>query len=242
MYRIAICDDNDFDRNRLKEIVKIAADCQQIGDITYYLYASGHELLCEMEIGFDAIFLDVQMDGMNGNETAEQIRKTNTQVILVFCTGVQIPTPEAFRVQPYRYIMKQFKNDEIICDVKAVILKIADNKKKYLVVIRNGNMVKVQFDDILYIENTRRGSNIHMCLQGKNAEQQIQCAQKLDELYGELDQRCFVYAHNSYIVNLIHVLSATRAELVLDDNITLSIARSKTAEFHEALTEYYARK
>lgn len=65
MYNIAICDDSVVDMKHLRECI-----CKHAEDIDYmqiYEYTSGEELLEAMgDIPFTLIFLDVQMEGMDG--------------------------------------------------------------------------------------------------------------------------------------------------------------------------------
>lgn len=110
MYNIAVCDDSPMDREHLIERIK-SMDVQQ--GLCIHEFSSGTELLEIMKnIRFAAIFLDIQMEGMNGDETAKRIRELDSTVVLVFYTGIATPTPERFEVTPFRYLVKpcQFQN------------------------------------------------------------------------------------------------------------------------------------
>lgn len=51
-------------------------------------YATGEKLLNAGE-NYDMIFLDIQMDGLSGIETARILRKQNEDAVLIFITGVK---------------------------------------------------------------------------------------------------------------------------------------------------------
>ncbi|MBS5959257.1 MAG: response regulator, partial [Clostridiales bacterium] len=105
MFEIAICDDNAQDRQRLSE--RIDKNIPEAEKIRIHEYDSGLLLLEAIKgIRFSIIFLDVQMKGIDGEETAIRIRELDNNVILVFYTGFVEPSPRSFEVQPYRYIMK----------------------------------------------------------------------------------------------------------------------------------------
>lgn len=82
MYHIAICEDNEADPLILQDL--LLKDSKRE-------YSSGESLLIAMdELWFSMIFLDMQMDGMDGEETApfrwcllervtHNIRKKTTQ-------------------------------------------------------------------------------------------------------------------------------------------------------------------
>ena len=53
-------------------------------------FASGEDFLNHFTAhSYDIIFMDIFMDGMDGVETAEQIRKFDSHVILIFLTSSQ---------------------------------------------------------------------------------------------------------------------------------------------------------
>ena len=74
-------------------------------DVIFYEFSSGEKLLESMRDDYNLIFLDIQMSGIDGNETAKLLRQQNSQAILVFCTGTQQPTTESFKVHPYSCLL-----------------------------------------------------------------------------------------------------------------------------------------
>ena len=74
MFDIAVCDDSELDRNLLIEEIR---KCEKYREtVRFHQYSSGKELLAAMELArFSLIFLDIQMQGMDGERTAEEIRK-----------------------------------------------------------------------------------------------------------------------------------------------------------------------
>lgn len=51
-------------------------------------FATGEELLAAKR-RFDIVFLDIQMEGLNGIETARILREKQEETILVFVTGIR---------------------------------------------------------------------------------------------------------------------------------------------------------
>ena len=69
MIKIGICDDNAKIVSKIKRYVE--SYDKEKADIR--TFKNGEELLAEEEV-FDAIFLDIDMDGINGIETAQKIK------------------------------------------------------------------------------------------------------------------------------------------------------------------------
>ena len=112
------------------------------------------------------------------------------------------------------------------------------NRISYIVGKNHTNIVKVSPDDILYIDNYKRGSEIHVRENYKDYsfEDRIMTKKKLAELYTDLKEYGFEYAHNSYIVNLNHVVKfKSEGVIKLSNGKELNVSRSKMPEFRQAL-------
>lgn len=85
--RVALVDDELTQLDRLQSM--ISAYLSEIGDLSYSIatFRSGEEFLETWSAGqFDLIVLDIYMDQLLGVQVARQIRKTDQDVRLVFCT------------------------------------------------------------------------------------------------------------------------------------------------------------
>lgn len=236
MIRVAICDDDrEYGIWLEKEIREVFGSGTDI-----YQYSSGEDYLVDSEIMHEVIFLDVEMPGMDGIETAVRIRKENRNAILVFISGVRNPTPESFKVAPYRYLLKSFGIDEMRKELKDIYQEtcrvFAD---EYLMCERDGHKIRVKLLDILYISIIRGGSEVHVF--NGNGESLMIC-ERIGSLGERLCHKDFAYAHNSYLVNLRNVDSFSKTEVVLKDQTILAISRSKYSEFEKRIFEYWGRK
>lgn len=97
---------------------------------------------------------------------------------------------------------------------------------------KDREQITINAEDILYIERGRGKSTLHCYKDGKYRE--YIAKKKLEEWYEELKYASFAYAHNSYIVNVNHVVTLGNTELELDNGEKLPVARSKLKEFKEA--------
>ena len=89
MYKVAICDD---DKNYISELTQIILECNaKKNEIQILEFHSGEQLLKGLPDDIDVIFLDIQMAGMNGNETAVQLKERGYHGILVQCSGIFMP-------------------------------------------------------------------------------------------------------------------------------------------------------
>ncbi len=108
MFRIAICDDEEYFRNREKKLIE-----QYMGkrkyDCLIDLYASGEKLLerTDTDMPYDVIFLDISMEEMDGLQTAGRIRKLSENVYIVFVTAYITYALDGYKVGAVRYLLKE---------------------------------------------------------------------------------------------------------------------------------------
>lgn len=240
MYHVAICDDEgEF----IVYIKKLILELVSQEEIIFHEYLSGETLLEEMpKIGeCNLLILDIQMQGIDGNETAKRFRQEFPDSVLVLCSGVYLPTVESFKVTPYRYLLKEYTEGKMKQELVQIIQKMKNNQRiPYVIGKKDNKFVKIYVKDIWYIENTRRGSLLHCYLKENKCIYTTEY--KLKELEEDLKDSGFCYAHNSYLVNLEHVVVAGDKELELENGEKLSIARSKVKEFRQQFAYRLAGK
>ena len=106
--RIAICDDE----KNIRELIgnKVA---KQYPEADIIFFQSGEELLLS-DKHIDILFLDIQMSGKNGMETARELRKKDKSVILIFVTAVEEYVFQAFDVGAFNYIVKPIDDTKFV--------------------------------------------------------------------------------------------------------------------------------
>ena len=119
--RIAICDDEKSMGQILEEKVK-----KLLPDVVVEKYLSGDDLISS---GFkpDILFMDIQMLGKDGMETARIVRRNNKDMILIFVTAVEEYVFQAFDVGAFHYMVKPFSDDKYEEVVKRAIKTTGEN-------------------------------------------------------------------------------------------------------------------
>ena len=236
MYYIGICDDDPV---FIRYIKRLFSEVQQ--ETEFFEYLSGEELISDMEqrTVYDLLILDVLMPGMNGNETAKAFRKQFPNTLLVFCSGVCMPTAESFEVTPYRYWLKEYTEERMQQEVEEVLCKMKRSKVlPYIMGRKKNQFVKLPPEQIYYISIAKRGTVLYC----GNEEKTYTSMRKLADFYEQLGEFGFAYAHNSYIVNLKHVAVVGPKELEFVNGEKLTISRSRGKEFKKAFAQSLSQK
>ena len=214
--QIAICDDDKSIGLILEEKIK-----KLLPDAVIEKYLSGDELIasgCEPDI----LFLDIQMPGMDGMETARILRQKNERMVLIFVTAVEEYVFQAFDVAAFHYLVKPFsdeKFEEVVKRAVRSIEKYSENQsdEKYMMVQSGGSHMKVFLKDIVYAEVYNRKVIIH------TRDTNIEYYGKLQEL-SEIAGADFFRTHRAYLVHFKYVQKYD-ANCVTMENGTALIAK-----------------
>lgn len=245
MYNIAICDDEEKVIQYLKRVIISAGVSKE--KVKFHEFFSGEELIDYLKgaVSCDLLILDMQMKEMDGNETAKAFRKVFPNTTLVFCSGSCMPTVKSFEVTPFRYLLKLYTDEHMLSEMKIIIKEMISKKTEpFILGYNHFNLIKLRPSDILYISIAKRGSFIHICpnkIEYK-FEGKISSKEKVENLYNQLKEFGFAYAHNSYIVNLKYIIKVASSELQLSDGTKLTISRSKEKTFREDFAKMLAEK
>lgn len=111
--KIAICDDEKALRDILRQ--EIETYCENSGTVCQICdYDSGEKLLAlSAENIPDILFLDIQMPGKNGMQTARELRRKNVDMILIFVTALSEYVYDAFDVNAFHYLVKPFEDKKL---------------------------------------------------------------------------------------------------------------------------------
>ena len=111
MFRIAICDDESHFRKRIREIL---IDYLNKKGILYEIdeFESGKDFInLGIEIvKYKIVFMDINMDELDGMETAQKIQDVSNDIFIVFVTAFVNYAIEGYRVDAVRYILKNNVN------------------------------------------------------------------------------------------------------------------------------------
>lgn len=149
--RIAIVEDETPHAQLLEQHIVSWGRDRNVGDIPIRRFDNAAAFLFDWaEERYDMIFLDIQMPGINGMETARKIRETDIGVKLVFTTGITDYLQEGYEVEAVRYLLKPI-NREKVWECLDKLLQEPAPTVQLLFQTQEG-VVKVSEQDIEYFE------------------------------------------------------------------------------------------
>lgn len=230
MLHIAICDDESYMQDKLKNLVHdfFAENKIVISVITF---TCGENLL-EYGKKIDVLFLDIQMKSLNGIDTAKILRQSGFEGFLIFVTILKEKVFQAFEVQAFDYLIKPFREDFFYKIMKR-LLKHMENAKEKNLLIRIGyeNML-IPFDDIVFCEVIGRKIYLHLL-----SSEIIEYYEKLENLEIKLG-KYFYKCHRSYLVNLKYLRSFKNGMAVMSNGKNIPVSRLRSKEFSSVIFKY----
>lgn len=231
--RIAICDDEEYILSILDDYVSRYSE-KYNSSFTLAKFKSGEELLSYMDSksDIDIIFLDIQMPGINGIDTAHMIRKKDSHVKIFFLTSLVKYVLEGYSVRAERYLIKPLKYNQFEKELQNVVNSIELENNRFFVEKNDNGIFKVMLSDVLYIETVGRNTLIH------TMTDKIVSYRNMKEHETLLD-KCFFRCYRAYIVNLAYVKSVVEYEVVIGKDIKIPLSKYRKKQFKEALLDYY---
>ncbi|MDB8791359.1 LytTR family DNA-binding domain-containing protein [Romboutsia sp. 1001216sp1] len=225
---IGICEDITLHRGLLVDYLFRFFNTLNI-DYDVLEFSSGENLLNNYPINVDLLFLDIQMNGLNGMDTARKIREFDNNVEIIFTTSLLDYVCEGYEVNAYRYILKPIDYNVFEKHLTQCIKNILKKKNQYLTINDKSKLIKIKLDEILYIETNRRELNIHTV---NNCETIKMSMRKIEKLLNKDFFRC----HNSFIVNLERIQKIDVLNIYIDNTI-IPISKHRIKQLKIKLTE-----
>lgn len=229
--KVAICDD---ERVFHKEIVDLLHKFQKARKIDIFMdhYENGNALL-QSKQKYDVIFMDYQMEEIDGIETARRLRETNSDSIIIFISAYPSAALDAFEVQTFRFIQKPIDKSKLF---KALddYLKSVDYDNLLLINTHDGNY-KIKMSEIIYLEGDGKYTTI------RTRDKSLRVHLNLKQLEIRLPSSKFVRCSKSFVVGFEHISNHTRSSIIFDNGERAIIGAHYAAKFKTALQDYIMR-
>ena len=229
--KIAICDDKMILHDDLKHHLEEYALTRNLV-LVYDDYTNGYDLIAS-NIEYDLIFMDYQMDELDGLETARRLRKNNIQTPIIFLTCFPNIVFDTFEVNAYRFLVKPI-DDEKLRSAMNDFLK-STSSENFILIKTDEDNKKINIDDIIYIEASDKYCYI------RTVTDNILYKKNLSVIENQLPQDRFFRTHRTYLVGFRHIVSHTSTDIIFDNKEKALISKLKNTAFKKAFTDYIRR-
>lgn len=234
MINIGICEDRLEDCNRLHLALQDYFAGKHNVNITEY--QSAEALLTDVEDGkasFHVIFMDIFLKKMDGIEAAHILRKQKVRSSIVFLTNSADYAVESYDVDASGYLLKPFDEEKL----HKILDKVMKSFHRKRIAVRCArDMEYIYLDEIVWVESQNKVSIYHL-----EDGRILQSRTKLDEIEAHLSDPRFLRCHQSYLVNMDHVVNV-KNDFFMSDGSVVPIRMRSRKQIADAYYNYFISK
>ena len=230
MIRLALVEDDELYRSQLREYIdKYSAVSGEKFTVTEF--SDGDEIALGYKAVYDIILMDIEMKFMDGMMAAEEIRKVDTEVIIIFITNSPQYAIKGYAVDALDYVLKPVSYYAFSQRLGRAVERVARRARHFLQINAHGTAHKLDTSAIYWIENCGHDLVFH------TAEGELTAPGSMTETEEKLAQDSYFRVNKGCLVNLEHVDRMDGEDAIVHgDRVPLARARRKT--FLDALNDY----
>ena len=230
MIRIAICDD---EKHMSDHIRAMASDFfrKKNREIQLRTFLSGEELL-NYDGQIDILFLDIQMNGVDGLETARKLRAGKFRGFLIFITVLKEMVFQSFEVQAYDYLVKPVDEKQFGKTMERLYTSMQNASEDSLLVQQGYERRIVPKDEIVFCEIIDRKIYLNL-----TSGEVVDYYERIENLESKLDSH-FFRCHRSYLINLKHLKGYKNGTAYMDNGKEVPVSRLRSKEFSSVVLQY----
>ena len=167
----------------------------------------------------DLIFLDIQMPELSGLEFSKILPK---ETKIIFTTAFSQYAVDGYKANAVDYLMKPISYDDFLAGANRALewfrsVRQSENASddRFIFVKSEYKLVKIMFDDILYIEGLKDYVKIYLT-DGRDPVMSLMNMKKIEE---SLPKPEFMRIHRSYIVHMRKIEGIDRFRVVIGNAI-----------------------
>ena len=230
MIHIAICDD---EKHMSDHIRAMASDFfrKKNREICFRTFSSGEELL-SYDGQIDICFLDIQMKGMDGMETARKLRASKFRGFLIFITVLKEMVFQSFEVQAYDYLVKPVDEKQFGKTMERLYASMQNASEDSLLVQKGYEGRIIREDEIVFCEIIDRKIYLNL-----TSGEVVDYYERIEHLESKLDSH-FFRCHRSYLINLKHLKGYKNGTAYMDNGKEVPVSRLRSKEFSGVVLQY----
>lgn len=232
--RTAICEDEKSELDRLMKLLR-KYETRNGLSLSCFAFHNGTDFLHDMKGGeYDLVILDVLMPGINGIQVAQELRRLDKNVKLIFMSSSSDFAVESYSVGASGYLLKPSNADSLFPLLDKVRSELYVQDKEDMILKNREGVMAISFAQLEYIEVIKKKVFFHL---SDNVVHEVtstlsECEKKL------LERPEFFKSHRSYIINLNHVKTIGANCAVMKSGHNIPVSRLQHGLLKDAFTHF----
>ena len=186
-----------------------------------YLYKHKPELL----------IMDIDLNGVNGIELVCEVHDKYPGLAVIFVSGYISFCSAVYEAEHIYFLPKPINKQDFTKAMAKVRQKIDKSREQQLLIKSRNNIAYINYEDIIYIENSGRKVRI------QTNDSLLEAYMSIETLSETLDSR-FVHCHKSYILNMNYIKTKNKNIFILKNGLRIPISQSRLAQTKSAYLTY----
>ncbi len=232
MVKIAVVEDDELFVSQITQYLKdFQAEKKEHFDIK--VFRDGDGILAEYKSQYDIILMDIQMQFVDGMSAAEEIRRVDSKVIIMFITNVSQYAIRGYEVGALDYILKPISYFTFSQKLQKALARVEKKKDQFVTISIKGGMQRIEVGDIYYIESEGHYLIYHTVKGDFVSSGTMKSAEE------NLNGLHFSRGNKGYLINLEHV-EGIRDKCAVVNGKMLLLSRARMNPFMQELTRYWS--
>ena len=232
MRNIAIVEDEDDAAKQLLSYIDryAATYSQQYHAVRFH---SAEDFLADYKAIYAVVFMDIQMAGINGMDAAEQLRKVDKTVSIIFISNLVQYAQKGYEVDAVSFLVKPVSYFDFSLKFRKALDIYVMNEERSITIKYRGGLARISTDKLMYVEIIAHRLYYHLI------DGDLEVTGVFSEVEQELAAYGFLRCNKCYLVNPKFVLGVKGSDVQVGDT-TLQISRPRRAAFLAELANWYA--
>lgn len=178
------------------------------------------------------------MSGENGIDAAEEIRKYDHRVKIIFLTSSAEYAVASYRVGAYYYQLKPVRGEVLFRLLDSALEDCGRERDSSLILRCKSGITRIEPRQLEFCEIDNRTLVLHLA----NGTV-LESVGSLGRLYRQLMPfGCFLQPHRSYIVNLDYVQTLSARDIIMSGQVKIPLSNGKRNEVKKAFLAHAASR
>lgn len=208
MLKIAIVEDEVQETKKLAEYIRLFGEKEKV-QYELACFSNAEEFLEGYQSGYQLIFMDIELPGMNGMDACRKLRRFDKRATIVFTTNLVQYAVEGYEVDAVDFMVKPIQYYDFSMKMQKVMVSIRHKSDKKIELRCTSGASFVRISNIDYVEVMRHYLMYHV----KGKEYRVRGVMR--DVEQQLKPYGFSRCNHSFLVNM------NRVEAVWDDLISI---------------------
>lgn len=201
-------------------------------------FDGGEAFLSGFTPGDDAlVFLDICMEGMNGIEVAQRVRKRSARCLIVFLTSSKEYAFDAFPIHPFDYLVKPYSAARLD-HVLSGAIRLMEESEQLVEIHLPRQTIRLPHGQIVAVTSHGHALDIFTvsgaCLKSSQTFAELEAALRGDER--------FLPCNRGVLVNMDEALKLDGDSILLTDGLRFPLRQRNRLDLVNRFSEYQIKR